>query len=796
MPIVPSASIENNFTAGLKTEFTGLNFPENAATDCDNVIFDMPGDVTRRLGFDYEAEYELQTLDRTGKAISSYVWTNVGGNGQTKLLVKQVGSILYFYDISQVTASDSLSSKILETTIDLELFLVNESLFDVEDIECTYSDGNGYLFVYHPYCETFYCVYVPDTGTIASTGIVLKTRDFKGVAELGVPADLRPSTLTDNHKYNLLNRGWTAGGVWTTNSTVSSPTFNYLFPVAGTYVFTVASGLTVTASQPVSIYRSYALADRSGNWWQHYNLAGSGIVSSYSGTSMTIIISTVYNADITGADGFHFYNFTITPLSTGYIDTWKTAIGIYPSNSDVWWRYKNASNNFDPATTIAQVTANVGAAPSGRYILNEFTQTRALQTGISSILDVTTKLRPRVGTWFAGRVWYAGVDDAYVFASESSSSSSSFYDWSENIYFSRIVESTDDFGLCHQINDPTSETLFSLLPDDGGVISIQGCGRIFKLFPIQNGMLVFCANGVWFITGSQGIGFTANDYTVTKISSVQSISSTSFVDVLGLPYFWNEDGIYTVTPAQQGLGLSVTPLTVGTIQSFYDDIPIASKQFARGSYDPINYILTFIYRNTPEEDVTSRYSFNRCLNYNTYLKSFFPYTIEGDVKLNGIVYVNYPNAAASPDPCFKYLVSIPDAGSYKHTFAEERDEDYVDFASTGEGTNYESYFITGYKLRGQAQRQWQTGYVLVYSRNEEDTAYKIQAIFDYASNPNSGRWSSNQLIINSKPNYGMVIRRHKLRGHGYAGQIKVTSVDGEPFDIMGWSIYETSSTGV
>ena len=50
MPIVPSASIENNFTAGLKTEFTGLNFPENAATDCDNVIFDMPGDVTRRLG--------------------------------------------------------------------------------------------------------------------------------------------------------------------------------------------------------------------------------------------------------------------------------------------------------------------------------------------------------------------------------------------------------------------------------------------------------------------------------------------------------------------------------------------------------------------------------------------------------------------------------------------------------------------------------------------------------------------------------------------------------------------------
>ena len=29
MPQQPSASIENNFTGGLKTEFTGLNFPEN-----------------------------------------------------------------------------------------------------------------------------------------------------------------------------------------------------------------------------------------------------------------------------------------------------------------------------------------------------------------------------------------------------------------------------------------------------------------------------------------------------------------------------------------------------------------------------------------------------------------------------------------------------------------------------------------------------------------------------------------------------------------------------------------------
>jgi len=51
-------------------------------------------------------------------------------------------------------------------------------------------------------------------------------------------------------------------------------------------------------------------------------------------------------------------------------------------------------------------------------------------------------------------------------------------------------------GNCYQVNDPTSDQLFDLLPTDGGVIVIQGCGSIYKLFPLQNALLVFAANGV------------------------------------------------------------------------------------------------------------------------------------------------------------------------------------------------------------------------------------------------------------------------------------------------------------
>ena len=51
-----STAVENNFTKGFITESTGLNFPENAATDTDNCEYTIVGDVNRRLGIDLRRE--------------------------------------------------------------------------------------------------------------------------------------------------------------------------------------------------------------------------------------------------------------------------------------------------------------------------------------------------------------------------------------------------------------------------------------------------------------------------------------------------------------------------------------------------------------------------------------------------------------------------------------------------------------------------------------------------------------------------------------------------------------------
>ncbi len=786
MPQQLSSAVENNFTKGLITESTGLDFPENAATDADNCTFTIIGDTTRRLGIDKEINGAVNAVSRSAKAISSYKWNNASGDGLTQIVVEQVGDTLYFYKSSSATTSSPLSTKLLASTITISSFVASGGTFN-STLECQYADGNGYLFVYHPSCDPFYCV--NNAEVITGKIITVQTRDFTGLSELNVPVNFRSPTLSDSHNYNLQNQGWQSPRLWSATS-ASFPNLatsgSYWVLNTGVFNYTVQAGIVgIVNGQYVNFSGTLNFIYPGGAPTIAIPATMFGQVTGYSGTTLTVnILSTsIQNINVLLSFGGGSWSISVSP-TTNQISSWFTAIGNYPSNADVWWIYKNSSGVFAPATTINNFPPPTTPAPKGFYILNEFSQQRDNISGITSLTDIATTVRPRTGTWFQGRVWYTGCD-----ASVDASGTAPAYSWTEQIYFSQIITDVSQFGYCYQTNDPTSETLFDLLPTDGGVIKIQGCGSIYKLFPIQNGMLVFAANGIWFITGSQGIGFAANDYTITKISSIRSISSTSFVDVNGLPFFWNEEGIYAVTPSQQG-SLTVEPLTVGTILSFYNEIPSSSKKYVRGAYHPIDYIIQWTYKDTEESSVTDRYSYNKILNYNTYNKAFFPYTVDNSVSsINGIIYVSSPGGTNAPDSMFKYISSTSNTNM---SFADEHAETYKDWNSL----NYISYFITGYKLRGQAIKKFQPQYIQVYSKtNGAASSYKIQGIWNYANDRNSGKWTSEQLVTNALTRFDTVFRRHKIRGNGYALQFKVSSEDGSPFDIQGWATVDTANTG-
>lgn len=778
MPSQVLTSVENSFTKGLVTEFTGMNFPEDAATDCDNVEFTLVGDVLRRLGMNYETNAIKQFIDRTGNAINSYKWNNVG-DGTTQLVALQVGNTIYFYSVTAATVASPLSNNLLVSTVYLPSFTATGGTFDIT-LACEFTEGNGYLFVFHQSCDPIYCTY--SAGTITGNAINVQIRDFTGITEAGVPDDNRPSVLSDSHKYNLQNQGWSSGAPWSlvssTNIAIST----------GAKSFTVPAGVVgINIGQYILMQARITAGGTTSNatLWIY------GFVTSYVGTTLNVNIPAV--GYITNPGGFTtwggtvgvtFRDWIITPFGVAYIDTWFSAVGNYPSNSDQWWRFKDTSGSFNPALTINNKSLGLGSAPKGHYILSAFNQQRDQASGILTVTDITTLKRPTNGAWFQGRIWYTGVN-----ALQAATGTAPFTTWSSNIYFSQIVQKPEDFGKCYQTNDPTSELLNGLLPTDGGIITIPESGNIYRLFPIQNGMLVFAANGIWFITGSQGIGFAATDYTITKISNIQSISTTSFVNVMGLPYFWNEEGIYHVKPAQQG-GLEVEPITVGTILSFYNEIPLESKKYARAAYHPIDYVIQWVYRSTNSTSVTELYQFDKILNFNVYNKAFFPYTISTTSGyISSILYIAGPGGSTTLPPAFKYFAGL----GTQTAFAELNDDAYEDWNAD----DFVSYFITGYKLHGQAQRKIQIPYIYVYSRTEGDPhSFKLQSRWDYASSGSGGRWSSQQVMYLDNPYVTTEMRRIRLRGQGYVLQFKFTSVTGQPFDIIGWSVYETQNTGV
>jgi hypothetical protein len=781
------SSVQNNFTKGLITESTGLNFPENAATSTDNCVYTLIGDVLRREGINYELNNGVQGKSRINQAISTYKWNNAGGDGDTQIVVNQVGNTLYFYESSAATVASPLSTQLSPTTVNIAQFLAQSSGNDPSTVECQYTDGNGYIFVFHPYCDPFYCTFV--NGVITPHIITVQIRDFAGIPEPGLPVTFRPLGNTTVHQYNLINQGWSAAPLWNTSSQ------SHIGISVGTNaVFTdVPSGLPITIGQSVNINGGIAV-NTAANTVVVYNYQIFGVVNAYFGGTLSVNIGSFTGPTFTGIILSEQW-YIMQGASSNYTSTWFTDTGTYPSNADVWWEFKDSTDTFNPTATSSNVTLS-SPAPKGSMILNAFNQQPGTVSGVSSLGSTVTAVRPRTGTWFQGRIFYTGVDST---VNNAGPNSNSFYTWTENIYFSQIVVDQTQFPMCYQTNDPTSENLFDLLPSDGGVITIPGSGSIYKLYPLQNALIVFAANGVWYITGNTGIGFTANDYTVVQLSHTRSISSTSFVDVNGVPYFWNEEGIYAVQAAKQGTSLlntplhvnplEVIPITLGTILTFYNSIPLSSKQYARGAYDPVGYIIQWVYRDTEAPDVTGRYTYNKILNFDTSNSAFFPYTVDTSVNsINGIVYVASPGGLGTPDAIIKYVAS----NASNISFADEHDESYLDWGNV----NYDSFFVTGYKLAGKAIKKFQPQYIQVYSKsNGAPSAYKIQGIWNYANNPNSGKWSTVQVVTNTLTSFDTVYRRHKLRGSGYALQFKIDSVDGQPFDIQGWGVVDTINAG-
>lgn len=303
------------------------------------------------------------------------------------------------------------------------------------------------------------------------------------------------------------------------------------------------------------------------------------------------------------------------------ITYYKQRTGYYPNNTQVWWSMKRPPEVgtdrppktylevFDPGLRY-QVSSGNSPAAKGHFVIDAFQQDRSSVSGVNGIpVKSAQGNRPSAVAFYAGRVFYSGV-----FTSG----------FNTKIYFTQIIERADQVGECYQSQDPTSEDLRDLLPSDGGVIVIPEIVQIHNMVTYGYDLYVFASNGVWRIGGSDGLGFRADDYSVSKISGVPTISPVSFVDVEGVPIWWNRSSINTLAPSEGGM--QVQSVTDQTIKRIYDNIPEQSKFYAKGTYDALTKKVQFLYRSTPAEDESEIFNYDRILTLDTRTGAWSPWT--------------------------------------------------------------------------------------------------------------------------------------------------------------------------
>lgn len=299
-----------------------------------------------------------------------------------------------------------------------------------------------------------------------------------------------------------------------------------------------------------------------------------------------------------------------------YIQQYRDAIGLFPSQKQQWILGKDENDQFSPAVLVKQDFGDTNA-PRGKFFLSAITGERTLGMNPPSglippnpvpgtinnltydiVVDVENLYKANVlqpvGTvisgasvfleirdqknrsttsftcveFFAGRVFFAGN------VCESRQG---------GVYFSQtLIEDQGKVASFFQEGDPTSETFSDLIDTDGGVVYVQGADGINGLRAYQTGLIVYAENGVWFLRGSDS-GFKATDYSVDKLSSIGCISANSIVKLEDTYLFFGENSIYAsgIDP----INPRVEDIAEKKILRYYNSIPLACRRLARGVYE-------------------------------------------------------------------------------------------------------------------------------------------------------------------------------------------------------------------
>jgi len=211
-----------SFVKGLITEANQLTFPENASIDEANFVLNRDGSRSRRLGVDYESSYALTATGLTATDIkegkqSFHVWESPGGDTTVSLGLVRIKDKIWFMNL----LTDSPSANLKNGGSPITIASLSNSKIETSVI------NNKCVIVSKDLPRPVLLTYAKTTGLVTQSTIQLEIRDIYGVDD-SLFLDTRPTTLSNEHKYNLRNQGWNKNIVTSTGADAIDYTFTEL----------------------------------------------------------------------------------------------------------------------------------------------------------------------------------------------------------------------------------------------------------------------------------------------------------------------------------------------------------------------------------------------------------------------------------------------------------------------------------------------------------------------------------------------------------------------------------------
>jgi len=211
-----------SFVKGLITEANQLTFPENASIDEANFVLNRDGSRSRRLGVDYESSYALTATGLTATDIkegkqSFHVWESPDGDTSVSLGLVRIKDKIWFMNL----LTDSPSANLKNGGSPITIASLSNSKIETSVI------NNKCVIVSKDLPRPVLLTYTKATGLVTQSTIQLEIRDIYGVDD-SLFLDTRPTTLSNEHKYNLRNQGWNKNIVTSTGADAIDYTFTEL----------------------------------------------------------------------------------------------------------------------------------------------------------------------------------------------------------------------------------------------------------------------------------------------------------------------------------------------------------------------------------------------------------------------------------------------------------------------------------------------------------------------------------------------------------------------------------------